>query len=338
MSPKRSSGQEPSEKVGESSKTPLRRSTRASSKSNQTNIPDLEIAFEKITLDEPSTSTAKSMVPTKKTANSKSKKTFTKDVEEVRDAIKNSDCDEVYQNIFSPQSSQQSPIAVIIAGPAGAGKSTVYKSVLPSWFVRSAQYVNVDNYVEFFMDKYNMFTNPSDTRAPTNYTLEEIRSLNASALSKGSQCTESDLEKWMTEKRHLMIDKPCDSEKVTRELVDRLRKASYDVYMLLVNVTKETAMKRNNPYLSRSSSAKLVSLKHKGRERQLPDIAVAKIWEGVDKNIKNGVYQSIFIDTPEKLVIVNNDEPTTIANPSASIKEASDKWIRIFPSSSKTKV
>lgn len=313
-----------------STNTPLRRSARIqkleSSKPTvvtSTSADALSEMFEQMTLKTPKPKEKKKPV-------SRSKTTFSDAIEKIRSEIKQSRCEEVYTSIFSPKQTQLKPIAVIVAGPAGAGKSTVYKYVLPSWFLNDAQYTNVDNYVEYYMEKYNMFSNPSEKRQPNTYSPEELRSLNMSALIKGAQCTERDLQEWISEKRHLIIDKPCDEARIARSLVKKLEDNGYDVYMLVVFVSKTTALNRNNPYREQKAEPSS-SRTHRGRERQLPDAVIEKLWTGVNNNIQNKIYEDIFKKYPDRLLIVNNDAPSTLTQPSTEVMYAKTIWTTIFP-------
>jgi hypothetical protein len=154
----------------------------------------------------------------------------------IRDVIFKTPCNVAYKAArpSPPRPSQAAPIAVIVAGPAGAGKTTVYASVLPAWFLEAAQYANVDVYSEYFMAVHDLLALPAADR----------KALNLAAVMRGAMCTAADLKRWMAERRHLVIDKPCDKAKETQALVADMRKKGYDVYMLVVKVTKETALAR----------------------------------------------------------------------------------------------
>jgi predicted ABC-type ATPase len=212
--------------------------------------------------------------------------------ERIRDAIHQTPCGDVYGARFSPRLPQAEPIAVIVAGPAGAGKTTVYTSILPKWFVKGAQYANVDVYAEYFMEAYGLATDA-----------EKL-----SAVIKGAICTQQDLKRWMTERRHLIIDKPCDKAAEARALVRNLRAAGYDVYMLVVTASKAQALSRN-----------------RRRTRQVPDAVVEAIWQGVHVNLVKGVYAGIFKEAPEHLLVVDNEHEIA--------PEAKKQWEGVFPAS-----
>lgn len=341
-----------------SSSSSLRRSTRLAKKeeekptlTTESQADSLTELFGKMTIEKEKpktrsrtkTQTSVGTEPEKKPkqkAPAKPKVVFSEEIEKIRNEIKTSSCEEVYELLFPSKVVQYNPIAVIVAGPAGAGKTTVYKSILPKWFLKEAQYANVDNYVEYFQEKYNLFTNPSEYRAKHTYEPAEMRSLNMSALIKGAQCTERDLQAWMLEGRHLIIDKPCDEARIARSLVNKLKDSGYDVYMIVVHVSLNTALRRNNPYYminprAPSSSQSQPQKSHQGRERQLPDAVIQKIWEGVHKNITEGVFESIFESEPDKLLMIDNETPTTLLRPSKQIMEAKSKWDVVFPKTNK---
>jgi predicted ABC-type ATPase len=317
--------------------TPLRRSARVAKKEElpvltSTSADALSEMFGQMTLQS-QTKPTKRKTSTSTNAKPKAKTVFPEAIEAIRREIKQSTCEDVYSHLFeTKQRLQSKPIAVIIAGPAGAGKSTVYKYVLPKWFLDQAQYANVDNYVEYFMEKYNMFSNPSEKRDRHSYAPEELRSLNMSALIKGAQCTERDLQEWMSEQRHLIIDKPCDEARIARTLVKKLEDHGYDVYMIVIFVSHETALNRNNPY----RNAPIQS--HMGRERQLPDAVISKLWRGVHANIENKIYEDIFKKHPKRLLIVDNESPSTSTQPSESVLKAKEIWDDVFPISSPTRL
>lgn len=220
----------------------------------------------------------------------------------IRDDIFQAPCEDVYKKARPTKAApeQAAPISVIVAGPAGAGKTTVYASVLPTWFLEAAQYANVDVYSEYFMAVHDLFA-----------TLPEAdrKALNLAAVMRGAMCTAADLKRWTAERRHLVIDKPCDKAREAQALVADLRKKGYDVYMLVVKVTKETALARN-----------------RGRARQVPDDVVAAIWQGVQDNLDKGVYAGMFKGSPDHLLVVDNggDDAAT------AVAEAKRTWARVF--------
>lgn len=219
----------------------------------------------------------------------------------IRDAIFKTPCEAVYDARYAPKAPQAAPIAVIVAGPAGAGKTTTYASVLPAWFLKEAQYANVDVYSEHFMAVHDLFEAlPAADR----------KALNLAAVRRGAICTAADLKRWMAERRHLVIDKPCDKADEARALVRSLRAAGYDVYMLVVTADKATVLARN-----------------RGRTRQVPDDVVEAIWEGVEHNLVKGVYAGLFKEAPGHLVTVHNDGDGA----AAAVAEAKKIWVSMFP-------
>lgn len=235
-------------------------------------------------------------------------------VQTIEDEIRKSDCADLHRQLIKDKPSQKNPIVVIVAGPAGAGKSTVYKTILPKWFQEEAQYANVDTYTEHFLAKYNAFSNPSSSRPPSTFSSADIRRINAVALAKSTECAEDDLNTHILEKRHLIIDKPCNEATVTKRLIRKLRYNGYDVYMLVVYVSKETALRRG-----------------KERERQLPEKAIEKIWAGVHENLfRTHLFSSFFRKEPQKLIVVNNEAPS-LTIPSEAITNAKALMSEIFP-------
>lgn len=263
----------------------------------------------------------------------------TSEVETIRKEIQKSDCNEIYKELFPDALQKQvppNPIAVIIAGTPGAGKSTVYKSILPPKFLKEALYLNVDNYAEYFQAKYNLFSNPSASRPVSTLDPTAIRSLSATALAKGTTCADEDLRAWISEKKTLIIDKPCDRETPLRTLLQQLSQHGYDVYMLMIHVSEETALNRNNPYrkqrmqgTQRPASTSRTNM-HMGRERQLPDRVISDVWNRIQENLSKKLYETLFKEHPDRFIMVDNEQPSTLSAPSSGILEAKAKFLKAF--------
>ena len=189
------------------------------------------------------------------------------------------------------------PFAVIVSGPAGAGKTSTYKKVLPKWFLDSAEYINVDDYAEHLL---NVFRLSKPRRSDINWT--EMFSLNSKILNIGTKCSKEDLETAISAQKNIIIDKPADNWKPTMDLKKRLEDNGYKVFMLVVYASIDTSLQRNA-----------------SRARELPIPVVINIWVGVRDNIEK--YRATFSD---KIGVINNDvdfEERVVPSISIAIRE-----------------
>jgi|APGre2960657468_1045069.scaffolds.fasta_scaffold00490_11 hypothetical protein len=196
-----------------------------------------------------------------------------------------------------PSVSGGTPFAVIVSGPAGAGKTSTYKKVLPKWFLESAEYINVDDYAEHLL---NVFRLSKPHRSDINWT--EMFSLNSKILNIGTKCSKEDLETAITAQKNIIIDKPADNWKPTMDLKKRLEDNGYKVFMLVVYASIDTSLQRNA-----------------SRARELPIPVVINIWVGVRDNLEK--YKVAFSDN---IGVINNDvdlEERVVPSSSIAIRE-----------------
>lgn len=162
------------------------------------------------------------------------------------------------------------------AGGPGSGKSYVSEKI--GITSMGLKVVNSDDILEYLAKKQDI---PLKMDNPETY--EKIQVIRAKAKSMISKR----MDLYIQGRLGLLIDGTGKDFNKIKRTADFLKNIGYDVHMVFVNTSFETALERN-----------------KMRERSLPDDAVADFWQKVQSNI--GKFQNYF-GTSNFIVVDNND-------------------------------
>lgn len=198
--------------------------------------------------------------------------------------------------------SQEKPVAIFLAGPAGAGKSTILNQFLPKKL--QYDYYNVDDYQEKLLElngliskQHHLYVNSTpdkiykligDTKDPekTKQALSAIQSIVGTMMGISKKCTQEDFLKMIEEKKNIIIDRPGDKVDMILKQKKQLEENGYETYMVLIYASPLTILMRN---------AK--------RHRSLLTSIILKIWDNLMASIP--MYQKEF----KTFMIVQNDAP-----------------------------
>lgn len=169
---------------------------------------------------------------------------------------------------------QQQPKAILMAGPAGAGKSYTLNQLGLQNFTT----INVDDDFEELLQK-ELGKSDFGSMSP-----EEL-SIAAKMMGKARATTREKEMLATTNLNNIVIDGTGASYNVIAKKKEELENMGYDVFMVLIYVSPMTSLIRNAE-----------------RGRSLPTSAVLKSWSGVVNNI--GAYRQLF---GTNIVIINND-------------------------------
>jgi len=169
---------------------------------------------------------------------------------------------------------QQTPQAIFMAGPAGAGKSFVSKSLPLSKF----QVINVDDTYEELLKATGIGTNIKD------FSPEEL-SQAAKLMAQAQKTTKEKYAKALENLNDIIIDGTGAASKPLLKKKAELEALGYETMMVMIYVSPVTLLERNA-----------------SRERSLTPGIVLNTWEKVNSNIKT--YQDAFGDN---FVLINND-------------------------------
>jgi len=169
---------------------------------------------------------------------------------------------------------QQQPKAILMAGPAGAGKSYTLNQL----GLKNFTTINVDDDFEALLQK-ELGKSDFGSMSP-----EEL-SIAAKMMGKARATTREKEMLATTNLNNIVIDGTGASYNVIAKKKEELEKMGYDVFMVLIYVSPMTSLIRNAE-----------------RSRSLPTSAVLKSWSGVVNNI--GAYRQLF---GTNIVVINND-------------------------------
>ena len=168
---------------------------------------------------------------------------------------------------------QNKPKAIILAGAPGAGKGFVLKGLN----LGGLQILNIDDtYIEN-LKKANVSLDLKNASA-------EERSKQAIAMADANKEFKGKVEKTIEGKKSFILDGTAASYKKTEELVNELKKAGYEVFMLYVYTDLERSLKQNELRFQAS----------KGEDRSLAPAIVLKTWNSVTNNY--APYRQLFGD------------------------------------------
>ena len=169
---------------------------------------------------------------------------------------------------------QQTPQAIFMAGPAGAGKSFVAKSLPLSKF----QVINVDDTYEELLKASGIGTNIKD------FSPEEL-SQAAKMMGQAQKTTKEKYTKALENLNDIIIDGTGAASRPLLKKKEELEALGYETMMIMIWVSPITSLERN-----------------KNRERSLTPGIVLTTWNNINKNIE--IYQQEFGDN---FVLINND-------------------------------
>jgi cytidylate kinase len=169
---------------------------------------------------------------------------------------------------------QQMPQAIFMAGPAGAGKSFVSKSLPLSKF----QVINVDDAYEEMLKAAGIGMKIKD------FTPDEL-SQAAKLMAQAQKTTKDKYAKALANLNDIIIDGTGAASKPLLKKKAELEALGYETMMVMIYVSPVTSLERNA-----------------NRERSLMPGQVLNTWEKVNSNIKT--YEQAF---GENFILINND-------------------------------
>ena len=161
---------------------------------------------------------------------------------------------------------RQTPQAIFMAGPAGAGKSFVSKSLPLSKF----QVINVDDTFEELLKAAGIGMKQKD------FSPEEL-SQAAKLMGQAQKSTKEKYAKALENLNDIIIDGTGAASKPLLKKKAELEALGYETMMIMIWVSPITSLERN-----------------KNRERSLTPGIVLTTWNNINKNI--GIYQQEFGD------------------------------------------
>jgi predicted kinase len=169
---------------------------------------------------------------------------------------------------------QQTPQAIFLAGPAGAGKSFISKSLPLSKF----QVINIDDTYEELLKASGMGMKQKD------FSPDEL-SQAAKLMGQAQKTTKEKYAKALENLNDIIIDGTGASSRPLLKKKAELEALGYETMMIMIYVSPMTSLERNA-----------------NRDRSLMPSIVLRTWRDINQNIET--YKQAFGD---KLVIINND-------------------------------
>ena len=193
---------------------------------------------------------------------------------------------------------RQTPQAIFMAGPAGAGKSFIAKSLPLSKF----QVINVDDTYEELLKASGIGMKQKD------FTPDQL-SQAAKLMAQAQKSTKEKYAKALENLNDIIIDGTGAASRPLLKKKAELEALGYETMMVMIYVSPMTSLERNV-----------------GRERSLMPSIVLRTWRDINQNIET--YKQAFGDN---FVLINNDPKD--ANKSFDPQEIK----RIFFDTSKAK-
>ena len=169
---------------------------------------------------------------------------------------------------------QQTPQAIFLAGPAGAGKSFISKSLPLSKF----QVINVDDTYEELLKASGMGMKQKD------FDPEQL-SQAAKLMGQAQKTTKEKYAKAFENLNDIIIDGTGAASRPLLKKKAELEALGYETMMIMIYVSPVTSLERNAD-----------------RDRSLMPGIVLRTWRDINQNIET--YEQAFGDD---LVIINND-------------------------------
>ena len=169
---------------------------------------------------------------------------------------------------------QQTPQAIFMAGPAGAGKSFIAKSLPLSKF----QVINVDDTYEELLKASGMGMKQKD------FDPEQL-SQAGKLMAQAQKTTKEKYAKALENLNDIIIDGTGAASKPLLKKKAELEALGYETMMVMIYVSPMTSLERNT-----------------NRERSLMPGIVLRTWRDINSNIET--YEQAFGDN---LIVINND-------------------------------
>lgn len=169
---------------------------------------------------------------------------------------------------------QQTPQAIFMAGPAGAGKSFIAKSLPLSKF----QVINVDDTYEELLKASGLGMKQKD------FDPEQL-SQAGKLMAQAQKATKEKYAKALENLNDIIIDGTGAASKPLLKKKTELEALGYETMMVMIYVSPITSLERNA-----------------NRERSLMPGIVLRTWRDINSNIET--YEQAFGDN---LVVINND-------------------------------
>ena len=169
---------------------------------------------------------------------------------------------------------QGSPKAIFLAGPAGSGKSTLTKQLLPT----SYQVINSDDTYEELLKASGIGLKQKD------FTPDQL-SQAAKLQAQARKTTQDILAKSIEDKNNIIIDGTGAASGPVLKKKQQLEDLGYETLMLMIYVSPLTSLERNAQ-----------------RDRSLMPSIVLQTWRGVNKNVD--IYKQAF---GNNFILFNND-------------------------------
>jgi len=166
------------------------------------------------------------------------------------------------------------PKAIFLAGPAGSGKSTMTKQLLPS----SYQVINSDDTYEELLKASGIGLKQKD------FTPDQL-SQAAKLQAQARKTTQDKLAQSIENKNNIIIDGTGASSGPVLKKKQQLEDLGYETLMLMIYVSPLTSLERNQ-----------------NRDRSLMPGIILRTWRDVNKNID--LYKQEFGDN---FILLNND-------------------------------
>lgn len=167
------------------------------------------------------------------------------------------------------------PKAIFLAGPAGAGKTTILKQLIP---LNTFTNINVDDTYEELLKSSGLGMNIKD------FSPDEL-SQAAKLMGSAQKITKEKYAELTQSLKNVIIDGTGAASKPLLKKKQELEELGYQTFMIALYVSPITSLERN-----------------KNRERSLLPQIVLRTWRDYNKNID--IYRSEFKDN---FVLINND-------------------------------
>lgn len=191
-----------------------------------------------------------------------------------------------------------SPKAIFLAGPAGSGKTTIAKQIIPQDYT----IINVDDTYEELLKSSGLGMNIKD------FTPNQL-SQAAKLMSQARKSSDEKYNELTKNLKNVVIDGTGGSSNALLKKKQELEDLGYKTFMVAMFVSPFTSLERN-----------------KNRNRSLLPQIVLRTWRDVNKNLE--IYRSEFGDN---FVLINND-------PEGAVKEFDEDQIqKLFIDTSKAK-
>jgi predicted kinase len=167
------------------------------------------------------------------------------------------------------------PKAIFLAGPAGSGKSTISKQLLPS----NISVINVDDTYEQMLKDTGLGMDMK------NFTPDQL-SQAAKLMAVAQKQTREKFEELIKNLKNVIVDGTGAASNPIRKKKEQLEALGYDTMMLMLYVSPTTSLERNQK-----------------RERSLLPGIVLRSWRDVNLNINT--YKDMFGEN--RFILINNN-------------------------------